>query len=415
MAVEDFDTGVTRKTHAEVTAADRAKARANIDPTGTRWNADTGWWNETFAPSFVDRDYSQQGGGYYAPGSEGGGLSGSDWWTDSTAESGFSDPWGTPIVDPVTGRRNPPAPESGGGKGGESNEYKKYLAWMKAQGISGAKSVMKGFLNRFGLGGLTDWAMAQAEKGLTGDAIVIEMRYGTDPNVRAIYDKKFPAMKTRRDRGFMEITEQEYLQLGRGYSQIAGAAGISADFLGGEGITVAEDGVTSLIAGDVSLAEWRSRVQTAEEAVFEASDEVKALLETRYGFSSGDLVAAFLDPAKTKNIVDARRQLGAATLAGAAQNVLGAPISESGSEWMFSQDIQAREVVQALSPMRGLSGGTLTSAALTADELAASKFGFNQATADKVRRRREERGAGFAGQSGMLISASGATGFGGST
>jgi hypothetical protein len=286
---------------------------------------------------------------------------------------------------------------------------------MKSQGISGAKSVMKGFLNQFGLGDLTKWAMAQAEKGLTGDAIVIEMRYGTDANVRAVYDKKFPAMKTRRDRGFMEITEQEYLQLGRGYSQIAGAAGISADFLGGEGITVAEDGVTSLIAGDVSLAEWRGRVQTAEEAVFEASDEVKALLETRYGFSSGDLVAAFLDPAKTKNIVDARRQLGAATLAGAAQNVLGAPISESGSEWMFSQDIQAREVVQALSPMRGLTGSTLTSAALTADELAASKFGFNQATADKVRRRREERGTGFAGQSGMLISASGATGFGRST
>ena len=409
MAVEDYDTGVTRKTHDEVTEADRAQSRANIDPSGTRWNANTGWWDETFSPHFVDRDYSQQGGGYYAPGSEGGGLSGSDWWTDSTTESGFSDPWGTPIVDPVTGRRNPPAPEPG--EGGESDEYKKYLEWMKAQGIAGAKSVMKGFLNQFGLGKLSDWAMAQAEKGLTGDAIVIEMRYGTDPNVRSVYDAKFPAMGERRKRGFMEITEQEYLQLGRGYSQIAGAAGISADFLSGDGITVAEDGVTSLIAGDVSLAEWRGRVQTAEEAVFKASDQVKALLETRYGFSSGDLVSAFLDPSKTKNIVDARRQLGAATLAGAAQNVIGSPISEAGSEWMFNQDIQAREVVQALSPLRGLTEGTLTSDAMSADELAGGKFGGGYAR-KKFQRNLQGRVSDFDTSSGIALGQQGVYGLG---
>ena len=187
------------------------------------------------------------------------------------------------------------------------------------------------------------------------------MRYGTDPNVREIYDKAFPAMKVRRERGFTEISEEEYMQLNRGYTQIAAAAGMDPDFLAGTGKTVGEDGVTALIAGDVSLAEWRSRVQTAEEAVNEASPEVKAILEARYNFSPGDLVSAFLDPGRTKNIVEAKRQLGAATLAGTAQRVVGSAISQEGSEWMWNQDIQAREVSQALSPLKGLTEATSVS------------------------------------------------------
>tara|TARA_R110000824_G_scaffold11580_5_gene50602 strand:+ start:240 stop:1475 length:1236 start_codon:yes stop_codon:yes gene_type:complete len=408
MAVEDYDTGVTRKTHAEVTAADRAQSRLRVDPTGTRWDDQAGWWNETFSPEYAR---NRTGEGYYSTDPATGkrinpsDFGADDIWTDTRGafgDTGWATPFGLPVGDPE--KKSPR-------KGGQSDEYKKYLEWMKSQGIAGAKSVMKGFLNQFGLGDLSKWAMAQAEKGLTGDAIVIEMRYGTDANVRAVYDKKFPAMAERRKRGFMEITEQEYLQLGRGYSQIAGAAGISADFLSGDGITVAEDGVTSLIAGDVSLAEWRGRVQTAEEAVFKASDQVKALLETRYGFSSGDLVSAFLDPSKTKNIVDARRQLGAATLAGAAQNVIGSPISEGGSEWMFNQDIQAREVVQALSPLRGLTEGTLTSDAMSADDLAGGKFGGGFAR-KKFQRNLQGRVSDFDTSSGIALGQQGVYGLG---
>ena len=406
MAVENYDTGVTRKTIDEITEQDRYKARLNVDPTGTRWDSSTGWWNETFMPEYIDRDYGQ-GSGYYAPTGTVESFGGDDYWSDTRGafgETGYADPFGNPVEGPPKDQKPPP-------KKGPSDDYKAYLEWLKAQGIAGAKSVMKGFLNRFNLGGLTQWAMEMAEQGMTGDAIVIEMRYGTDPNVRAVYDKAFPAMKARRDRGFTEISEEEYMQLNRGYTQIAAAAGIDPDFLVGKGTTVGEDGVTALIAGDVSLAEWRSRVQTAEEAVKEASPEVKAILEARYNFSPGDLVSAFLDPQRTKNIVEAKRQLGAATLAGTAQRVVGSAISEEGSKWMWNQDIQAREVSQALSPLKGLTEATLTSQAMTGDELAAGRWGTGLGRKN-FQRRLQGRVADFDRSAGIAISGQGAYGLG---
>ena len=73
MAVEDYDTGVTRKTIDEITEQDRYQARLRIDPTGTRWDSSTGWWNETFNPGYARGTLSPDGetqtfggGGYYA-------------------------------------------------------------------------------------------------------------------------------------------------------------------------------------------------------------------------------------------------------------------------------------------------------------------------------------------------------------
>ena len=404
MAVENYDAGVTRRLG---TAEERQEARLNVDPTGTRFDQTTGQFTERFMPEYIDRVYGA-GTGYYAPQRRSETFGADDYWTDTKGafgDTGYASPFGMPVEDPDK------LPESKVKRPEESDSYKEYLDFLKSQGITGAKSVMKGFLNRFGLGGLSDWAMGMAEQGLSGDAIVIEMRYGTDPNVRAIYDKAFPAMKARRDAGFTEITEDEYLQLTRGYSQIAAAAGISPDFLEGAGKNVKEDGVTALIAGDVSLSEWRSRVATAEEAANEASPEVKAILESRYNFTSGDLVSAFLDPARTKNIVEARRQLGASTLAGTAQQVLGTALSQELSETMFKQDVQAREVSQALAPLRPLTEATLTSEAMTAEEIAASRFGSGMARKD-FQRNLQERVVDFDQRGGIAMGSQGIYGLG---
>ena len=404
MVLENYDTGVTRRLGNE---DDRREARLNVDPTGTRFDVETNQWSETFMPEYIDRVYGE-GGGYYAPQRRGETFGADDYWTDTKeafGDTGYASPFGMPVEGPGK------PPESKVKRPAQSDSYKEYLAFLKAQGIDGAKSVMKGFLNQFGLQGLTDWAMGMAEQGLSGEAIVTELRYGTDANVRAIYDKAFPAMKARREAGFTAITEGEYLQLGRGYSQIAAAAGISPDFLQGAGKTVKEDGVTALIAGDVSLSEWRSRVATAEEAANTASPEVKAILESRYGFSSGDLVSAFLDPTKTKNIVEARRQVGAATLAGAAQQVVGSALSQEASEAMFNLDIQAREVAQTLSPLGGLTESTLSSQGMTADQLAAGRFG-NAMGRKQFQRNLQGRVADFDRSAGIAISSQGAYGLG---
>ena len=259
--------------------------------------------------------------------------------------------------------------------------------------------------------------MGWAESGMSSDAMLVELRYGDDPTVRQVYDGRFPAMQARRNAGFREISEGEYLDFERGILQIASRAGIEADFLAGDARTMAEDGVTALIGGDVSLAEWRDRVGIAEEAANSANDETIALLRSRYGFGQGDIVSSFLNPELTKNIVDARREFGAAGLAAQSQITLGPTqtFSQELSEDLQRMNVQQREVAARLSPLQGLTTSLLYSGGLSGDVLGGAAFGTTAADSSRVRRTQQGRAAQFSGDSGLLATREGLTGFGRAT
>ena len=301
------------------------------------------------------------------------------------------------------------------GNGGD-NAYDEWMNWQKEQNIRGAKAIIKGFLNKFGLGALTDIAMGWAQSGMSSDAMLVELRYGDDPTVRQVYDGRFPAMQARRSAELRELSETEYLDLERGIMQIAGRAGIDPDFLAGAARTVGEDGITALIAGDVSLAEWRDRVGLAEEAAEGANDETRELLRTRYGFGQGDIVSSFLNPELTKNIIDARRQYGAAGLAAQSQLTLGPTqtFSQDLSEDLQRMNVQQREVAARLSPLQGLTANLLYSGGLSGDVLGRGAFGTT-ADARRVGRTQQARTAQFSGDSGLLATREGLSGFGRAT
>ena len=83
---------------------------------------------------------------------------------------------------------------------------------------------------------------------------------------------------------------------------------------------------------------------------------------------------------------------------------------------MQRESVQRREIQQRLSPQAGIINQALGEQdEISASDLAAGEFGLDPEAARKVRRRREERIAESGGQSGMLISGSGATGYGAST
>lgn len=295
---------------------------------------------------------------------------------------------------------------------GEEDPYDKWERWKRNENIKGAKAVIRSFLERFGLGALTDIAMGWAESGMSQEAMLVELRYGTDPTVRQVYDNKFPAMKLREAAGFRAINEAEYLDLERGILQIAARAGIDNEFLGMDpetGVT----GITALIGGDVSLAEWRDRVALGEEAKNNADDTTIELLQSRYGFGEGDIVSAMLDPTKTKNIVDARRQFGAAGLASQSQQTLGSQntFSKDLSDELQRLNVQRREVAARLTPLQGLTSDLLYQQGLTADEIGEGAFGVGE-DASKLGRQQQRRGAAFKGDSGLLTTQTGVTGFG---
>ena len=295
---------------------------------------------------------------------------------------------------------------------GEEDPYDKWERWKRNENIKGAKAVIRSFLERFGLGALTDIAMGWAESGMSQEAMLVELRYGDDPTVRQVYDTKFPAMKLREAAGFRAINEAEYLDLERGILQIAARAGIDNEFLGMDpetGVT----GITALIGGDVSLAEWRDRVALGEEAKNNADETTIELLQSRYGFGEGDIVSAMLDPTKTKNIVDARRQFGAAGLASQSQQTLGPQntFSKDLADELQRLNVQRREVAARLTPLQGLTSDLLYQEGLTADEIGEGAFGVGE-DASKLGRQQQRRGAAFKGDSGLLTTQTGVTGFG---
>jgi hypothetical protein len=174
----------------------------------------------------------------------------------------------------------------------------------------------------------------------------------------------------------------------------------------------------TLIAADVSPNEFAERVTLAELATAGADPKTKEELKRLFDVDKADLVAYYLDPEGATNLIESRRAFEAAGLSATGARVLGRAtgFDKDTAVALQREGIQRREIQQRLSPQAGLATQLLGEQdEISASDLASGEFGLDPEAANKVRRRREERRAGFAGQSGMLISASGATGFGAST
>ena len=222
-------------------------------------------------------------------------------------------------------------------------------------------------------------------------------------------------MALRKAGGFRAINEAEYLDLERGILQIANRAGIDNEFLGMDAET-GVTGITALIGGDVSLAEWRDRVALGEQPNNNTDDTTIELLQSRCGFGEGDIVSAMLDPTKTKNIVDARRQFGAAGLASQSQKALGPQntFSKDLSDELQRLNVQGREIAARVSPLKGLTANLLNETGLTADQKGEGAFGIGTGPST-VGRTQQRRGAAFKGDTGLLTTQTGVTGYGTAT
>jgi len=211
-------------------------------------------------------------------------------------------------------------------------------------------------------------------------------------------------MALRREAGMPVISEATYIDTVRGYNQIAKAAGLNPDFLG------TGTSLTQLIAGDISLSEWRSRIQVAEEAARIADPEVLNMLATRHNFAKEDIVAMFMDPEQTKSYMANKRVLGTAKISGTSAKLLGRELSFSQelSTYLNDMGVQQREVAQRLNPVKGLSESILGEAEMTGTAIGESLFGLN--SDNKVDRRNQGRQVSFKGRGGLMGTSQGMTG-----
>jgi hypothetical protein len=226
------------------------------------------------------------------------------------------------------------------------------------------------------------------------------------------YDKRFPGMDLRAAAGMSAISEAEYITLEDNYRNTMRMSGLSESFIDDDAL------YAGLIASDVSAAELQTRVSLAETAANGADPMILAQIEEFYPemLEGNRLVEYYLDPDKAVNIFEEERKQRAAGLSVATLRSVGQGLDVGMAEALERENIQSREIQSRLGQRRGLTDRLLgEETALTASEIASGEFGLEAEQATKLRRRREERVAGFSGQSGALTTNAGIKGLGTAT
>ena len=226
------------------------------------------------------------------------------------------------------------------------------------------------------------------------------------------YDKRFPGMDLRAAAGMSAISEAEYITLEDNYRNTLRTSGLSKEFADNDAL------YAGLIAGDVSAAELQTRVALAETAANGADPAILTQIEQFYPemLEGNRLVEYYLDPEGAVNLYEEERRQRAAGLSVATLRSVGQGLDVGMAEALERENIQTREIQSRLGQRRGLTDRLLgEEEALTASEIASGEFGLEAEQATKLRRRREERVAGFTGQTGVLTTNSGIKGLGAAT
>lgn len=253
-----------------------------------------------------------------------------------------------------------------------------------------AMDVISRRLEAYGLSSLSQfiWKLI-TEENITSEYALVERIRETDQ-----YKQRFPAMQMRRDRNLNAISEQDYINLENGYRETMRIAGLPRNLF-----DTPED-FTSLISGDVSVAEVKTRITQGYQAVAEADPQVIREMKRLYGVNDGMLAAYFLDPERTTPMLlrqaQAAQIAGQATLqaemqigAGTAEELAVAGITEAQARQGF-QTIAASE--ELFVPLPGT-----TEQAITTEEQVAGVFGTSAAAQQRIRQRSRERQAAFQG------------------
>lgn len=138
------------------------------------------------------------------------------------------------------------------------------------------------------------------------------------------YERRFPGMKALSDKN-RAITEGEYIDLERGYSQTLRAYGLDEKIYGDRG------DLGLYISNEVSAREFEERVSLAKDRVSSQADVMKALGEMYV--TEADAIGYLLNPLKAMDVI--KKQVRAAEIGAAAASArftLGADAANRARE-----------------------------------------------------------------------------------
>lgn len=242
--------------------------------------------------------------------------------------------------------------------------------------------LMQQLLNRYGLGGLSNWLSAAVIRGWSEEEI--KLKLWDTPEFR----NRFPGIFIRITKGRPPMTVDEYMEYEERSRLMTAAIGYR----------ITNDEITQLIGSDVALPELEERVSLAATAVYDSDNETTHELGRLWGITNNEMMRYWLDP--TKELPRLQQQYKMAEIAGQFRRASWGEITETQAKRLqeggFDRE-RALEGARTLVQMEGLfSPIDETESLIGANEQVELLMG-NAATELKVQSRAEKRIAEFQG------------------
>lgn len=257
-----------------------------------------------------------------------------------------------------------------------------------------ARNVLSTYLSRYGLGSLTQFTydlIAKNEINTSNpDALIAKIRE------RPEYMARFPANEARVKAGLPELDPASYIALEQQYLTTLRSNALPDNFYDNP----AED-FRKFIEGDVSPAELQARIENGYNAVKDADPAVKDQMRALYGVSEGELAAYFIDPERTRPLLQAKqlqRQAQAANIAARGLEQGNIQLTTQLAEELASRGITGPQAQAGFAQIGALGELTQTFAgeqALTTEDYIGAAFGYDVQAQQNIEKRRRGRIAEF--------------------
>lgn len=266
--------------------------------------------------------------------------------------------------------------------------YNRLVGSLDGDQRNAAQAVLTLFA-QYGLESLAGKVIDFAKSGYSSDTITLMLQETPE------YKKRFSANDERIKKGLAPLSPSEYLATERAYRQVMQSSGLPAGFYD------STDDFKGFIAADVAPQEVQQRIKTATDFVNSVPQEVRNQFNEWY--TTGDMIAYALDPAKATALVE--KSMSAANIAGRGDQY-GLNISQAAAERAASLGLSQEQISQMMAAIGNDAQNTMKLAAMdgsviTADQMVNEAFGGDGTVTQKRQRLASQERARFSGSSGV--------------
>lgn len=268
-----------------------------------------------------------------------------------------------------------------------------------------ARAAVQKELDRYGLGGLGQWAWDSYLNGTPVEQIMLDLRD------RPEYKSRFAGMDQLAQKG-RAITESQWIEYEQQAASLMRSYGLPPGFYD------SPQDFSKFITGEVSLSELNDRLSMGQQAAVSAPKETRDALQALYGIDSGGLTAYYLDPDRALPVI--KQQYASAQVAGGAAQAGYGQVARDQAERLAAMGVTQEQARAGYGQAKSMDELTMTlpgekASQLGRDTVVSAVLGGDQDARERVQRRQAQRKAAFGDRGSFAATAQGVGGLGSST